>query len=135
MLKKIVFISFSLLVFSCGRNKPKDGYAEMSFEEIKYDFGKINEGQVVEKKFFFTNTSSNDLQIEDVSASCGCTVAEYPKGKVKPNEKAMIKVSFNSRGKHGKQEKNIKIIVNTKDKTEVLKISADVKPTSGISGF
>ena len=102
----------------------------MNFTEVQYDFGTITEGQKVEKKFLFTNSSKTNLQITGVRGSCGCTVAEYPKEPVAPNKTGIIKVSYNSKGKHGKQSKTVTITANTTKGTETLKIYADVKATS-----
>lgn len=128
MLKRILLFSLVFIALSCKRESSKNSFAVIKFEEDKYDFGQIVEGQIVEKKFYFTNTSNNDLQISNIQASCGCTVAEYPKKPLKSNSKSLIKVTFNSKGKQGKQEKKIKITVNTKKGNEVLTIIADVKP-------
>ncbi|MEC4005016.1 DUF1573 domain-containing protein [Flavobacterium sp. SUN052] len=126
MIKKSIvfcFIAISVLT-SCKNNS---GFATMDFSENEYDFGTIKEGQKVEKEFTFKNNGAVDLLITNVQGSCGCTVGEYPKEAVKPNAESVIKVSFNSTGKHGKQEKSVTITANTKDRQELLKIYADVK--------
>ena len=134
MIKKTLILVTLLTAFISCQKKQSD-FPTMDFTVDNYDFGTINEGQVVENNFVFKNTGSSDLIITDVQASCGCTVAEYPKLPVKSMQEGVIKVKFNSRGKHGKQEKTIAITANTKNKKEILKIVADIKPTSGISGY
>ena len=51
---------------------------EIQFDFDTYDFGEVKDGEVVEVDFNFTNTGKSDLIIFDASASCGCTVPEYP---------------------------------------------------------
>ena len=64
----------------------------MSFERAEHDFGTINEGDVVETSFAFTNTGKSDLIILDARGSCGCTVPEYPKNTpIAPGETREIK--------------------------------------------
>ena len=96
------------------------------FEEIVHDFGKVVQGEAVSYSFKFTNTGKSDLIISDVSTSCGCTVPIYPKNPIRPSQEGVIKVSFNSMGKHGFQEKNVVVVANTQPNTYVLKIKAEV---------
>ena len=55
------------------------GKPKMTFAETKHDFGKIMQGEKVNWTFDFTNTGDGDLVISQASASCGCTVPEWPK--------------------------------------------------------
>jgi hypothetical protein len=109
-------------------NVSKDGkYPEMAFEFKEHDFGMINRGDIVTCFFKFENTGDADLIISRAVGSCGCTVPEYPKTPLKPGEKAKIKVTFNSGGKHGKQQKSVTILTNTKEATEILLVKAEIK--------
>jgi hypothetical protein len=77
-----------------------------------YDFGKIKEGAVAEFSFRFRNTGDKPLVIESASASCGCTVPEKPEKPIMPGEMGFIKVSFNSQGRVGVQNKQVTVIAN-----------------------
>ena len=107
---------------------PNAKFAVMNFDKTEHDFGKINEGDKVETVFTFVNGGDTDLIITDAVGSCGCTVPEYPKAPVKPGDKGTIKVSFNSTGKPGMQNKTVTITANTKSGTETLKITSNVTP-------
>ncbi|MCX6282896.1 MAG: DUF1573 domain-containing protein [Bacteroidetes bacterium] len=96
------------------------------FEEIEHDFGKIIQGESVAYEFRFTNTGKTDLIIVDVSTSCGCTVPSYSKTPIRPGDQGVIKVSFNSAGKHGFQSKNILVVANTQPNTTLLRIKAEI---------
>ena len=50
------------------------GAAEIKFDITEYDFGTVNEGEIVEAKYMVTNAGKTDLIISNVQASCGCTV-------------------------------------------------------------
>ena len=93
-----------------------------------HDFGTIAEGDVVETEFIVTNTGASDLLIVDAKGSCGCTVPEPPKDPIKPGESAPIKVSFDSKGKPGNQEKTVTLTTNTENGREMFKIKATVTP-------
>ncbi|HEX5742386.1 MAG TPA: DUF1573 domain-containing protein [Flavobacteriaceae bacterium] len=104
------------------------GFAAISFDKTEHDFGTINEGDVVETTFEVTNTGKVDLVITDAFATCGCTVPEWPKEPIKPNEKGILKVSFDSNGKPNKQSKTITIVANTENGQETVTISTFVTP-------
>ena len=83
----------------------------MDFKELVYQFGTINQGDVVVHEFKFKNNGKRDLIIRKTSASCGCTAVEVQK-IIKPGETGTIKVTFNSTGKKGNQNKSVTIITN-----------------------
>jgi len=93
-----------------------------------HDFGTIAEGAVVETEFIITNTGEGDLLIADAKGSCGCTVPQPPKDPIKPGDSAPIKVSFDSKGKPGNQEKTVTLTTNIENGHEMFKIKANVKP-------
>ena len=100
----------------------------MEFTEMEHEFGTINEGDVVEHTFAFTNTGEAPLIIQDARATCGCTIPKKPEGPVAPGESSEIQVRFNSQGKSGMQNKTITITANTEPTTTKLVIKADVTP-------
>ena len=104
----------------------------MTFDENEFDFGTINEGEKVEHVFTFKNTGETDLIITDAKGSCGCTVPDYKKEPIKPGETSEMKVSFNSDGKPGQQQKTVTIMANTATGNELLTIKANVTPKKGI---
>lgn len=102
-------------------NKPT-----MEFTDTVYDFGNMHENEVVMHEFKFTNTGKTPLIINNASGSCGCTVPEYPKDPVPPNATAVLKVTFNSSGKKGHQEKSVTIRTNTYRNIHMLYIKGEV---------
>jgi len=96
------------------------------FSEESHDFGKILQGETVSYPFKFKNAGKSDLVISDVSTSCGCTVPSFTKTPIHPGQDGTIKVTFNSAGKHGFQNKNIVIVANTQPNTFILRIKAEV---------
>ena len=104
------------------------GAAIIAFDTRDYDFGTVKEGDVVEGTFNVSNKGKTDFVITDASASCGCTVPEWPKEAIKPGDSAKIKFSFNSKGRSGKQSKTITLQTNTEKIIEMLRISGTVTP-------
>lgn len=83
------------------------------FEKEVYDFGLVNEGDKVTYDFKFKNTGNSPLIISSASASCGCTVPDYPKQPIAPGEEGVISVVFNSEGRPGVQNKIVTVTANT----------------------
>ncbi len=110
-------------------SKAKAGLAEMTFESKEFDFGTIDEGDVIDAIFVFENTGKSDLIITKAKASCGCTVPEWPRNKaIKPGEKGEIKAQFRSKGKRNKQNKSVTLTVNTLSGKEVVYVKGFVTP-------
>jgi len=98
----------------------------MKFEKETHDFGKIKTGDQVTYEFKFTNTGKSPLIISDARASCGCTTPVWPHTPIKPGESAGIKVTFNSAGKRGLQDKQITITANTNPAQNIVHLIGEV---------
>ena len=104
--------------------------AKVKFDKEVHDFGTIAEGAIVETEFMVTNIGDSDLIIHEAKGSCGCTVPQPPKEPIKPGDSAPIKVSFDSKGKPGEQEKSVTLKTNTGNGHEMFKIKANVTPAA-----
>ncbi len=107
----------------------KLGGPRFKFDKTEHDFGTINEGDVVETVFSFTNVGKSELIITSAKGSCGCTVPDWPKEPIMPGEAGEIKVKFNSYRKPNLQQKQITLRTNTEGGKEILKIRAQVTPS------
>jgi hypothetical protein len=104
----------------------------VTFETETHDFGHIEEGEKISFGYKFKNTGNADLVISDARGSCGCTVPEYPKEPIKPGEESVIKVTFDSSGKGGKQNKTVTLITNAIPNTKVLTLTGLVTARSEV---
>jgi hypothetical protein len=104
------------------------------FGQSKYGFGTIAEGNIVNHTFEFTNNGNQDLVIDDVHPTCGCTVAgDYDKN-VKPGQTGKIPLSFRTSGYDGKVTKTITVKTNVPDKRELsLILEGSVKISIGVN--
>lgn len=98
----------------------------MTFTELEYNFPTIKQGEVVTHEFKFKNTGKEPLIINNAVGSCGCTVPDYPHEPIKPNGTGIIKVTFNSAGKMGQQDKTVTLTYDT-DKQIILHIKGTVE--------
>lgn len=100
--------------------------AQMEFSETEWDFGEILQGDVVEHTYEFTNTGSDPLIISDAKGSCGCTVPEWPRAPIGPGEKGSISIKFDSKGKKGKQNKQVTLVTNMVPSQKVLIVKGQI---------
>lgn len=104
--------------------KPSGPLPEFKFGETAHDFGNINEGDVVEHTFTFTNAGQAPLIISNAAGSCGCTIPKWPKEPIPVGGTGEILVQFNSANKPGVQNKTVTITANTYPKISKLNIKA-----------
>ncbi len=107
--------------------------SEMTFEVLEYNFGTIKQGESVTREFSFTNTGKEDLIISNAQGSCGCTVPVWPKEPLKKGAKNVIKVTFNSAGKMGMQDKTVTITSNAKNSPQVLHLKGTVEAPTPVA--
>jgi len=98
---------------------------EFKFDKETIDYGKIDKKANGVRTFTFTNIGDQPLIIKDIKSTCGCTVPEKPKKPILPNEKGIIKVSYNT-NIIGGFSKSITILSNVKNERTVLKIKGFV---------
>jgi uncharacterized cupredoxin-like copper-binding protein len=100
---------------------------QIYFPEITHDFGKVENGKVVDYDFKFVNHGNSTLNITDIQTSCGCTAALVSSKALKPGENGTIKVQLNTKGHSGKMVRTVTIKSNDpKAPTSTLTIFAEV---------
>jgi hypothetical protein len=124
-MQKFAFFILTLALFACGQKdekkvntvQPSSGLqqTEISFTEQLYNFGELEAGEIVLHSFVFTNTGTNNFVIERLHSDCECVKASYSKQAVKPGEKGIIEVEFDTAGLVGKEYKTIEVHGNSKE--------------------
>jgi len=87
----------------------------IQFKSLVHDYGNIYKNSSGECYFEFTNTGKADLQLSNVSSSCGCTVPEWPKEPIPPGKSSSIKVKYNT-GNVGVINKSVFVDSNAGDR-------------------
>ena len=117
--------------FSKMSEKERKNAAHIVFDTLIFNFGTINQGDVVSHNFNFKNTGKTDLLIHKVKSSCGCTATAPASKVIAKGKPSTIKATFNSRGKVGKQHKTITVITNDPDNPEtILRVTGYVNKTT-----
>lgn len=102
--------------------------ARITYLEPEFEFGEVDEGDVIVHEFQFKNTGQVPLTILNARSSCGCTIPEWPKDQIAPGGTGVIKARFNTEGKQNIQRKAIYITANTyPNETKVL-LKGKVRP-------
>jgi hypothetical protein len=141
-MKKVVFVLLSLITLAaCQSRDKKTGTAGATtgsdstnvtsiewLDSTNQHLSAVTEGTVVEVTYRFKNSGTKNLVIENVSASCGCTVPEKPEHAILPGAEDVIKAKFDSRGKSGSNTKTVTVSANIPEKQVDLRFTVDVTP-------
>ena len=141
MKRLVFFMSIAAIISACHTGQSEanleerkieyaefiDNPTEISFEEMKYDFGTVKDGEMVHHTFKFKNTGDQSLILLNVTGSCGCTVPEdWPQYPIEPGGTGEIKVVFNSSNRVGVVRKNVTVEANTKPTSSILTLTGKV---------
>ena len=98
----------------------------LAVEPASFDFGSVVAGKEVEKSFVLRNVGTEDLVIEAVTPTCGCTVVgEYDK-TIKPGSRTLVRLKLRTSAP-GRVEKPVLIRWNDPARKPFeLKLSATV---------
>ncbi len=113
---------------TAAAEKPDGPLPTIEFETEDFDFGTINEGQVVEHTYKFKNTGEAPLIIQNAQPSCGCTAPDWSKEPIPAGGTGFVKASFDSNGKPNMQNKTITVTTNAWPTTKIIRFKAMVKP-------
>lgn len=104
--------------------------ARIQFDNIVYDFDTINTGAKLTHFFTFKNTGVKNLLITDTRTTCGCTVSKHSEDPIPPGQEGFVKVSYDSEGRDGVQEKIVRVYTNSYPNETLLRIKGFVNSLS-----
>ena len=116
------------LTAAAARDAVSSKFPTIEFDKKEHDFGEIEAKTPVETVFKYTNTGEAPLVITDIKSSCGCTVPkDWSREPLAAGESSQFTVKFNGSGTN-KITKTVTVTANTEKGSEVVKITAFVKP-------
>lgn len=129
---KTGFRFFALLLClslcSCRqKSSPTTADTRIEWRKANRDFGNITAGEEVSHTFYYKNTGSHPLILKKTETGCGCTTVNYDQAPLAPGEEGKIEIVFNSKGRFGKQYKEIRIFANIPEKYSTLSFTANIK--------
>lgn len=117
--------------FSKLSKKELENAPIIHFDKTTVEFGDITQGEKTNCDFTLENKGKSALIIRKTKASCGCTAVTMGESTIAPGQKTVIRATFNSAGKSGRQYKSITVITNDPQNPEThLTISGNVKNKS-----
>ena len=147
-MKSKIFIlgafALSFVVSSCGEKKASENFTAeetaqqaenvvdpatapvLTLAEASHDFGEVKANNKVEAYIKFKNDGKAPLVIRDASATCGCTVPEFPSTPIPVGGTDSIKVQYTAGNMNGKQQKTVTLVTNTANGHEKFDITANV---------
>lgn len=129
MKKVIVFLCFTVYLLSASAQQSvvsKSTGPKIKFESEVIEYGVIQQDANGCREVKFTNVGKEPIILQNVSSSCGCLTATWPKEPIAPGKSGVIKVHYDTK-RVGKFEKTITIQSNDVDRPSiVLKIKGEV---------
>jgi hypothetical protein len=97
-------------------------------EPPSFDFGKAAQNKTLKKEFSIRNFGREDLVIESVSTTCGCTAALMDSKVVKPGGTTPLRVSLETRAYHGHVQRSVLVRSNDPEAGTIeVKVEATVE--------
>lgn len=108
----IFYFQKILIVWCLFGNIHLFSQATVKVQNPKINFGFVKRGQVIENIYKISNVGKEALVLNSAEVSCSCTLVEFPKKPIMPNETAEIKVRFNTETVYGRQDRVVQVNCN-----------------------
>ena len=119
-LKKIALIAMlvsALALTAFGQDQAKTekadakGTPKLAVDNLKYEFGKVKEGDEITHVFKIKNEGTAELVIANVSPACGCTASDFTK-TLAPGAEGIVKLTVKTAGMSGLTDRYADVISN-----------------------
>jgi hypothetical protein len=127
-MKKFLLLTafiFTVSLYSFAQQTEADTTLFIQFDSLVHDYGTIVKGSDGSCEFVFKNMGKTPLVLNNVQASCGCTVPEWTREPVQPGKNGVIKVKYNTMIV-STFNKAITVNSNAKNSTVILSIKGTV---------
>lgn len=84
----------------------------LTLDTDQYEFGTVDQGEIVTGIFNITNNGVNPLEIRTTRSNCDCTSARVIKSTIASGETVELQVMFDTTGRKGNQMKMVTIFSN-----------------------
>lgn len=121
LLSAVLLLAFQGAVLAQEPTQSTDTqrYALAKFDKVSHDFGDMQKGDEAVAIFNVINQGQAPLIIENITASCGCTVAKWNKDPILPQDTTQIRISYNS-NIVGEIKRSVVVKTNDKHKMRTL---------------
>jgi hypothetical protein len=117
----IVLVAISSLGGYSGETAARgQEWARAMFDNhTTHDFGTVARGAKVEHRFVFENIYEEDLHVQSVSSSCGCSTPQVNRKLLKTWEKGEVLVTIDTRTFFGRKDATIAVVFDKPFSAEV----------------
>lgn len=123
-MKKLCLIISSLILTASLMAQPV-----MKLSKTEHNFGTFKEEAGRQTyEFEVTNAGNSPLVIQNIIASCGCTLPEWTKQPIPPGGKGKITAIYDPQNRPGAFNKTLSVYSNSKPQVAVLVIKGEVIP-------
>ncbi|MEZ4925885.1 MAG: DUF1573 domain-containing protein [Saprospiraceae bacterium] len=93
---------------------------------LEHDFGILRQDHPATYVFSFKNVSGEQLILQTVRTTCGCTAADWTEAPIEPDSTGQISIEYDAY-QRGDFSKKIRVFFDKQRKAEILKIYGTVK--------
>jgi hypothetical protein len=105
-------LTISIVLSGCSPSGPASAPPKIVFQETTHDFGRTPQGAKVTHSYAFRNAGGLDLSIDNVRASCGCTVATAAGRSIPPGGAGSIDITLDTTHDSGRKTRTITVYSN-----------------------
>ena len=91
------------------------------FEQMVYDFGKVDQESILRHTFIFKNKGKDTLIIDRVNATCSCTGTLLSEREIAAGESGKLEIELHTEDNTGEMTRTIKVYTNDPD-NKIIKI-------------
>lgn len=116
---------------NAAHQRDSANYTEVKWLDSVQDFGAVTQGQKAKIVFHVMNTGDKPLFLTSVKPGCGCTLADYTKNAILPNQQGEVTAEYDSNHGTPNQEirKTVTVTCNAKNASQtVLVFTGKIKP-------
>jgi hypothetical protein len=104
----------------------------LQFDHLSHVFGPVPSGTVVMKEYHCKNLGSGPITIQEVKTACpSCITIDYPKEPIPVGEVRTLTVRFDTKGKQGRFERLVSVILEGSPYPITLYLNGDVQAIPG----
>ena len=128
-MKKLFILILTISLTTGVALNAQQAKSKMQLLETEHDFGKFKEEAGRQTyEFVVTNTGTDPLVIQNISASCGCTTPEWTRSPIPAGGKGKITAIYDPQNRPGAFNKTLTVYTNANPSTAVLTIKGEVLP-------
>ena len=124
----LILLAFGITFSALAQEASAQSWADRMFKEKSHDFRIVGRGTKSEYHFDFTNLYEEDVHVQSVRTSCGCTTPTVSKNTLKTHETGSVLATFNTSTFIGQKSATVTVVFDRPSYAEVqLKVSGFIR--------